>query len=93
MVVRNNDIRAEVHSGHTLVYIDILLQKAPNIEDDITEGVIELKYIPRGKFTQQRLETEIADAKAQLSQYGIGQSEMGVVVVFGGWEMVWCERV
>jgi len=72
-------------------FVDILLRKAPNIEDEITEGMIELKYIPRSKFTQKLLDEKIADAKKQLEQYGVQENEMGVIVVFNGWEMVYCE--
>ena len=73
-------------------FVDILLRKAPNIDDDITEGMIELKYIARSKFTQKLLDEKIADAKKQLEQYAIENNEMGVIVVFNGWEMVYCER-
>jgi len=73
-------------------FVDILLRKAPNIEDDITEGMIELKYIPRSKFNQKLLDEKIADAKKQLEQYAVQDNEMGVIVVFNGWEMVYCER-
>ena len=73
-------------------FVDILLRKAPNIEDDITEGMIELKYIARSKFTQKLLNEKIADAKEQLEQYAIESNEIGVIVVFNGWEMVYCER-
>ena len=73
-------------------FVDILLRKAPNIEDDITEGMIELKYIPRSKFSQKLLDEKIANAKKQLEQYAVQENEMGVIVVFNGWEMVYCER-
>jgi len=73
-------------------FVDILLRKAPNIEDDITEGMIELKYIPRSKFNQKLLDEKIADAKKQLEQYAVQDNEMRVIVVFNGWEMVYCER-
>ncbi len=73
-------------------FVDILLRKAPNIEDDIVEGMIELKYITRGKFTQERLDKKISDAKKQLEQYAVQDNEMGVIVVFNGWEMVYCQK-
>ena len=75
-------------------FIDILLRKAPNIEDDIVEGLIELKYISKNKFTEQELEKTVTKAKEQIAQYKTpNKNQMGVVVVFKGWEMVWCERV
>jgi len=73
-------------------FVDILLRKAPNIEDEITEGIIELKYISRSKFTQELLNKKVSDAQKQLEQYGVQSNEMGVIVVFNGWEMVYCER-
>jgi hypothetical protein len=73
-------------------FVDILLKKAPNIDDDIFEGLIELKYIARNRFSQDELEKQIAQAKKQLSQYNPQGFEMGVVVVFNGWEMVYCEK-
>jgi len=73
-------------------FVDIYLKKAPNIDDDIVEGLIELKYIPRNKFSQDELEKQIAQAKKQLSKYNPQGFEMGVVVVFNGWEMVYCEK-
>lgn len=73
-------------------FVDIYLKKAPNIGDDIVEGLIELKYIPRNKFSQHELDKQITQAKKQLSQYNPQGFEMGVVVVFSGWEMVYCEK-
>ena len=74
-------------------FIDIHLKKAPNIEDDIFEGIIELKYISKSNFSKDELNKQITQAKEQLKQYKPQGNEMGVVVVFCGWEMVFCERV
>ena len=74
-------------------FVDIYLKKAPNMEDNITEGLIELKYIPRSKFSEDKLDEYVKEAKKQLIQYSPQNSEMGMVVVFKGWEMVYCERV
>jgi hypothetical protein len=72
-------------------FVDIYLKKAPNIEDNIYEGLIELKYIPRGKFNKQELEKQIAQAKEQLKLYNPQGNEIGVIVIFNGWEMFYCE--
>ncbi|SHO81726.1 hypothetical protein MNB_SV-15-1272 [hydrothermal vent metagenome] len=72
-------------------FVDILLKKAPNIDDDIFEGLIELKYISRNKFTQDELDKQVIQAKKQLVQYNPEGFEIGVVVVFNGWEMVYCK--
>ena len=74
-------------------FVDIYLKKAPNIEDDIFEGLIELKYISKSNYSQDRLDREVSKAKEQLKQYNPQGNEIGVVVVFCGWEMVYCERV
>ncbi len=72
-------------------FIDIYLKKAPNIEDDILEAIIELKYIPRNKFTKSLLKEKIKEAKEQIKRYGLKESEKGVILVFNGWELVYCE--
>ncbi len=75
-------------------FVDIYLKKAPNIEDEIIEGLIELKYIPKSKFSQEELNKQIKQAKEQLEQYNPqGWLERGVIVVFKGWEMVYCEWI
>ncbi len=72
-------------------FADIHLKRAPNIEDEIIEGVIELKYIPKNKFSQAELKRQIDKAREQLKQYNPQGNERGVIVVFKGWEMVYCE--
>jgi len=57
----------------------------------IIEGLIELKYIPKSKFSQEELTRQINKAKEQLEQYSPQGFERGVIVVFKGWEMVYCE--
>jgi len=74
-------------------FVDIVLTKAPNIEDEIVTGVIELKYIKRGEFTQVKLEQVVKKAKEQLEKYRVDDSELAVIVVFNGWELVYCQRV
>ncbi|RLA70337.1 MAG: hypothetical protein DRG30_09330, partial [Epsilonproteobacteria bacterium] len=74
-------------------FVDIYLKTAPNIEDDIFEGLIELKYISKSNFSQGELDKQTSKAKEQLKQYNPQGNEIGVVVVFCGWEMVCCERM
>ncbi len=71
-------------------FVDIYLKKAPNIDDDIFEGLIELKYIPRNKFSQEELDKQISQAQKQLTQYTPQGTQKGIIVVFNGWEMVYC---
>ncbi len=72
-------------------FVDIYLKKAPNIEDEIIEGLVELKYIPKSKFSQDKLNRQIKQAKEQLEHYNPQGFERGVIVVFKGWEMVYYE--
>jgi hypothetical protein len=72
-------------------FVDIYLKKSPNIKDDINEALIELKYIKRSEFTQEKLDQTITQAKEQLTQYNPKNNEKGIIVVFNGWEMVYCE--
>ncbi|MCH9740255.1 MAG: ATP-binding protein [Epsilonproteobacteria bacterium] len=71
-------------------FVDIYLKKAPNITDDIVEAIIELKYIPRSKFSQTKLSEQITQATQQIKRYGLKASEKGIVIIFSGWEMVYC---
>ncbi|KIM06614.1 MAG: hypothetical protein KU38_12685 [Sulfurovum sp. FS08-3] len=71
-------------------FVDIYLKKAPNIDDDIFEGLIELKYIPRNKFNHEELDRQISQAQKQLTQYTPQGTQKGIVLVFSGWEMIHC---
>jgi hypothetical protein len=66
-------------------------------------GLLEFKYIKRDEFTQSLLDKKIEEAKAQLEKYrddeivkeleSQGKKLKSIVIVFSGWEMVWCEGV
>ena len=45
------------------------------------------------KFTQDELSKQITEAKKQLAKYNPKGLEKGIVVVFNGWEMVYCKEV
>lgn len=74
-------------------YIDICCKRALNIEDEIIEPVIEIKYIARNKFSEQLLNEKILEAKDQLQRFSPHGMERGIVVVYNGWEMVYCDWV
>ncbi len=73
-------------------YVDILLQKAPNITDELTEYVIELTYLTKAEFSEKLLESTIKDAATQIKQYR-KPAEKGIIIVFRAWEMVYCEQL
>jgi len=82
-------LRSEVESNKG--YIDILLDP---IQEEVPYGVIiELKYIKRRKFSKKILQNHIIQAKKQLNQYNLGSRYIKVVLVFNGWELVYCEEV
>ena len=82
-------IKSEVEQNKG--YIDILLEP---VKEEVPYGVIiELKYIKRSKFTKELLESKIKEAKEQLNQYDLGEKFIKIVLVFNGWEMVFCGEV
>jgi len=67
-------------------------------------GLLEFKYIKRSvEPTTEKIERLVQDAKAQLEKYQQDELVSGylddglmlqnVIIVFWGWEMVYCERV
>ncbi|RLA71420.1 MAG: hypothetical protein DRG30_08540 [Epsilonproteobacteria bacterium] len=83
------ELKSEVESNKG--YIDILLDP---ISDEVPYGVIvELKYIKRSDFNDATLQKQIAQATKQLGQYDMGERYLKIVLVFNGWEMVWCEEL
>ena len=63
-------------------------------------ALIELKYIPRSKYTEQLKLQKIQEAKEQLKTYDIKTVKqlrdkpfVKIVLVYNGWEMVVCEEV
>jgi len=83
------ELKSEVESNKG--YIDILLNP---IKEEVPYGVIiELKYIKRGEFSDRLLQEQITQAKKQLNQYDMGERYIKIVLVFKGWEMVFCEEM
>ena len=79
-------------------FIDILLNPiSPEIPYG---GVIELKYIPKSKYTDKLKEIKIAEAKEQLERYDIttipnlrDKPFVKIILVYMGWELVYCEEL
>ncbi len=84
-------------------YTDILLMPFFAKWPDMPYGyIIEFKYFSRGEYTKQKQEQAIKDAQTQLEKYRDDpkiQTQIGdatlktVVVVFNGWEMLYCDEV
>jgi len=61
--------------------------------------LIELKYIPRSKYTEKLKLQKIQEAKQQLQTYDIKTVKqlrdkpfVKIVLVYNGWEMVVCDE-
>jgi hypothetical protein len=69
------------------------------------EGLVEFKYIKRDKTppSQQKIDTLLVEAKEQLNLYqrdeivqeylNNGLKLQCVVIIFWGWEMLYCEKI
>ncbi len=83
----------EVEGG----YIDIALLPRINVHPP-KHAIIELKYIPKERFSEKLLEEKINESKEQLARYTTSEELMQVpdllkiVVVFKGDECVFAER-
>ncbi|MEA3229259.1 MAG: AAA family ATPase [Campylobacterota bacterium] len=84
------EVKSEVEMNKG--YIDILLEP---IQAEVPFGVIiELKYIKRTQIEYEKTVEELVNqAKKQLQQYDMGRRYMKVVLVFRGWELVYCGEV
>ena len=84
----------EINKG----YSDITLNP---IKKEIPYGaIIELKYISRAKYSDKLRDEKIEEAKQQLKQYdpktvdSLAKVEfMKIVLVYKGWELVYCQEV
>ena len=80
----------EVEGG----YIDIALLPRINVKAP-KHAIIELKYIPKEKFTDSLLQEKIAEARAQINKYDTSEelrntpNLLRFVVVFSGEECVY----
>jgi hypothetical protein len=89
----------ELGQGFADVYLEPFLARYP----DMGYGyLIELKYIPRGQFSDARLAEQVAAAEGQLRRYRkdarvqeLAQQVTfkGLILVYHGWELVYREEV
>ncbi len=89
----------EMGGGFADIYLEPSLARYP----DIGYGyLIELKYLGRGEDKEARMPQLIAEAEAQVRRYLADERIRavaervrlkGVVLVYHGWELVYCEEV
>jgi hypothetical protein len=76
-------------------YADILLLKAPNINEDIPNVLIEFKFLKQNdKVNEKELKQTISKAQEQITQYKQNSKfkiDKSIIVIFRGFEIVYCE--
>ena len=73
-------------------YADIFLLKAPNIEYNIPNILIEFKFLKQNE--KYNLDNIVAKAKEQIQQYKATSKfsvDRTIIVVFQGFKLVYCE--
>jgi hypothetical protein len=89
---------AEMNKGYSDIYMAPFLSKYADLEFSY---LIEIKYIKRGKYSEEIQMEKIQDAKKQLDQYvqsdrvknSIGSTRLiRIILVYKGWELVYCEE-
>jgi hypothetical protein len=89
----------ELGGGFADFYLEPFLAQYP----DMNFGyLVELEYIARSEFNDTKLQEKISEAKNQLTQYAndsrlqkvAGQVTIkGLLLIYNGWELVYCEAV
>ncbi len=79
-------------------FVDILLN--PSKPEITYGGIIDLKYIPKSKFSEELKKAKIEEALEQLDRYDIKTVKhlrdkpfVRIILVYCGCEMVYCEEV
>ncbi|MDM8522288.1 PD-(D/E)XK nuclease domain-containing protein [Desulfococcaceae bacterium HSG8] len=88
----------ETSKGFADLWLEPFLAKFPDMR---FAYLIELKYIPRGKFSDELLQEKIQSAEEQLQKYGNDDrvkkflqniTLKKLVLVYKGWELVYREE-
>ena len=76
-------------------YADIVLLKAPNIEFDIPNFLIEFKFFKQSEnVSKDKLNQTINQAKKQVSQYKKSSKyriDKAIIAIFKGFDLLYCE--
>jgi hypothetical protein len=88
---------SEMNKGYSDIYMEPFLSKYPDLEYSY---LIELKYLTRSEYCEDKLQEKIKDAQKQLDQYAasdrvkcsIGSTQLiRIILVYKGWELDYCE--
>ncbi|ETR68900.1 MAG: hypothetical protein OMM_04282 [Candidatus Magnetoglobus multicellularis str. Araruama] len=88
---------SEINKGYSDIYMEPFLSKYPDLKYSY---LIELKYLTRSEYCEDKLQEKIKDAQEQLDQYAasdrvkcsIGSTQLiRIILVYKGWELDYCE--
>ena len=88
----------EMNKGFADIFLEPFLAKYPDLP---CLYLIELKYLKRGALSDSLLQQTIEEAQGQLAHYlqdELLQNQyaslqtIGLILVFHGWELIYCER-
>jgi hypothetical protein len=88
---------SEMIKGYSDIYMEPFLSKYPDLKYSY---LIELKYLTRSEYCEDKLQEKIKDAQQQLDQYAvsdrvkcsIGSTQLiRIILVYKGWELDYCE--
>jgi hypothetical protein len=88
---------SEMNKGYSDIYMEPFLSKYPDLEYSY---LIELKYLTRSEYCEDKLQEKIIAAQKQLDQYAasdrvkcsIGSTQLiRIILVYKGWELDYCE--
>ncbi|MBF0450585.1 MAG: AAA family ATPase [Candidatus Magnetomorum sp.] len=89
---------AEMNKGYSDIYMEPFISKYPDLEYSY---LVELKYISRGEYSEEKQREKIQDAQEQLDQYvksdrvkkSIGNTQLiKIILVYKGWELTYYEE-
>ena len=86
---------AELNKGYADILLEPLWAKHPEIRYGC---LVEIKYINRSDYSEQRLQEKIIEAKKQIATYAEDQKlqekihnqyTLKIILIFNGWELVY----
>ncbi|KPA16589.1 hypothetical protein MHK_003178, partial [Candidatus Magnetomorum sp. HK-1] len=89
----------EMNKGFSDIYLEPFLARYPDLKYSY---LIELKYMAKKEYSEAIQQEKIKKAKKQLNQYAaservkksVGNTHLKkVILVYNGWEMVYCEEL
>jgi hypothetical protein len=88
---------SEMNKGYSDIYMKPFLSKYPDLKYSY---LIELKYLTRSEYCEDKLQEKIKAAQKQLDRYAvsdrvkcsIGSTQLiRIILVYKGWELDYCE--